>query len=309
MTDDSAECSPQVAVLRGGALGDFVLTLPAIDALRSASPDHRLLLLAHPGFATLAAPQEVIDHASPALAPLHVPHGVPHASVRAALARVDLLVAYSTDTTGALLKQLQHWVGGRVLFWDPRPPGGGRRHITEHLLEPLVREGMAAGSPAPRITLSAAMTTAAGAGPAPRPRPLVMIHPGSGSPAKCWPAARYIELADALVEAGCEVKFVCGPPEGEQGLQLPGHVVRPAGPLDLALQLSQADLFVGNDSGPGHVAAAVGTSTLSLFGPTDPRIWRPRGHRTRVLVAPDGELPEMMVDCVLGAALALLAPP
>ena len=72
--------------------------------------------------------------------------------------------------------------------------------------------------------------------------------------------------------------------------------------------LRHADLFIGNDSGPGHIAAAVGTPTLTLFGPSDAETWAPRHPLARVLKAPDGHLPSLSVESVLRAALEMFAP-
>jgi len=76
---------------------------------------------------------------------------------------------------------------------------------------------------------------------------------------------------------------------------------------DLIGLTDAADLFIGNDSGPAHVCAAVGTPTLALFGPTNPVIWGPLGSHTKTLHAPGGILKDLGVDCVHSAALSMLS--
>ena len=112
----------------------------------------------------------------------------------------------------------------------------------------------------------------------------VVVHPGSGSPAKCWPAERFAELAGRLVAAGQAVRFVVGEVERERWpadalrrLGTVANVRHPATLLDLLGELSTADAFVGNDSGPTHLAGILGVPTVALFGPTDPARWHPLG--------------------------------
>lgn len=103
-----------------------------------------------------------------------------------------------------------------------------------------------------------------------------VIHPFASSRAKQWPLERFRALAEIL---GRRMPvFWCAGPEEE----LP-DAVRYGNLRDLAGWLAGARLFIGNDSGIGHLAAAVGTPVVSLFGPTDPAVWAPRGERVAVL--------------------------
>ncbi|MEC7225599.1 MAG: glycosyltransferase family 9 protein, partial [Candidatus Latescibacterota bacterium] len=97
--------------------------------------------------------------------------------------------------------------------------------------------------------------------------------------------------------------------EKERGMKLPDDLLcfSPPDLRMLASTLAQAQLFVGNDSGPGHIAAAVGTATLSLFGPTDPTLWAPRRETSRVLVAPMRELNELSVERAVEETMQTLA--
>ncbi len=101
-----------------------------------------------------------------------------------------------------------------------------------------------------------------------------VIHPFSGSSKKCWPLERYQELAHRFP---LPVHWCAGPEE-----QMP-NAVRFDNLYDLACWLATARLYIGNDSGITHLAAAVGTPVIALFGPTDPKIWAPRGDHVRVI--------------------------
>lgn len=121
-----------------------------------------------------------------------------------------------------------------------------------------------------------------------------VIQPFSGSRKKCWPLDRYQALA-RLVEPHMPVRWCAGPEE-----PLP-DAVRIADLYELACWLATARVYVGNDSGITHLAAAVGTPVVALFGPTDPCVWAPRGPQVRVVAKPDLEM--ITPDEVLAAAL------
>ncbi len=105
-------------------------------------------------------------------------------------------------------------------------------------------------------------------------RDSVVIHPFSGSPRKNWPLDRYRQLAQRLP---LRVEWTAGPDETLQN----AHRFADLG--QLAAWLLRAQIYIGNDSGITHLAAALGVQTLALFGPTDPAIWAPRGSHVRVL--------------------------
>ncbi len=124
-------------------------------------------------------------------------------------------------------------------------------------------------------------------------RPWVVIHPGSSRAQqfKRWPAPRFAEVGRRLAARGVGVVIGWGPGEKDLAREVEagcagGAVLAPAGDLlDMAALLSQAHAFIGNDSGPMHIAWAVGAPVVGLFGPTDPEINAPPGSANRVLYA------------------------
>lgn len=118
----------------------------------------------------------------------------------------------------------------------------------------------------------------------------VLIHPGSGSRNKCWPLEAYLKLAEEIRAGGRPCRFLLGEVELDRWpadviarIESTAPVARPATYIDLLGELCQAAAFVGNDSGPTHLAAIIGLPTVALFGPSDPSVWRPLGPRVTVL--------------------------
>jgi len=272
-----------VAVLLG-ALGDSVLTAPSLAALRAAE-----------------GPLEVWGPARARLEPLRAPRG-PAERVRA-------------------------WPEAALALWGDAPPPpdllGGRRLVAfcgpGPLADGAARAGGVAVAP-PRAgeplgahageVLAARLAAATGleaAGP-PTLRPLpgdaargralagagayVVCHPGSGGRAKRWPPAAF---AAALAPGRLPVVVVTGPAEREWPLTagLPVDARRLAGPpiADLLALLAGARACVGCDSGPTHLAAALGVPTVGVFGPTDPAEWGPRGRGLVRVVGGRGRFP------------------
>ncbi|MFN9757220.1 MAG: glycosyltransferase family 9 protein, partial [Planctomycetota bacterium] len=138
----------------------------------------------------------------------------------------------------------------------------------------------------------------------------IVLAPGSGGRAKCWPRTHWLQLAAGLAAAGRALAVLVGPVEAERDdprawpwptavsflADLPLPVV--------AARLAAAAVFVGNDSGTTHLAAMLGAPTVALFGPTDPAVWAPTGPRVRVLGGGD---PTAVVDvAAVGAAVLAL---
>lgn len=131
------------------------------------------------------------------------------------------------------------------------------------------------------------------------------VHPGSGSALKNWRGERFAELAERLA-ADRPFLVVEGPADEAAVAPLRGRrsavVARGLSLRTLGALLARAGLYVGNDSGVSHLAAAWGAPTLALFGPTDPVVWAPTGPLVRVLEAPDGEMGRLDAATVAAAA-------
>jgi len=118
----------------------------------------------------------------------------------------------------------------------------------------------------------------------------VAIHPFSGSPRKNWPLDRFRAVAERL---DCPVRWIAGPEDSLEG------ALRYNDLYELACWLSTARVYIGNDSGVSHLAAAVGVPVVAIFLTTDPSVWAPRGRQVVALTDPD-------VDQVRDSARRLL---
>ena len=136
--------------------------------------------------------------------------------------------------------------------------------------------------------------------------------PGAGKLKNRWPVERFAEVAAALAGRGLDVQVLEGPQDAgtsealsrRLGRSLP--VVRGEPVPMLAARFARATLYVGNDTGPLHLAGAVGCPTVGVYGWTDPREWRPVGSRVRAVRAEDATLESVGVESVLEAAFAML---
>jgi len=111
----------------------------------------------------------------------------------------------------------------------------------------------------------------------------IAIHPGSGSARKNWPFERFLSVADQLRAKGRKIVWIAGP--AEKGLVFPetDYLFANQPLLALARLLCRCELFIGNDGGITHLAAALGCRTIALFGPSDPIVWAPRGNKVTIV--------------------------
>lgn len=194
----------------------------------------------------------------------------------------------------------------RVLVCDPRPSG---EHASTCLVEALRELGCAPSDEYPPEMLPTPDEVDAVLSLLKRlSRPFLAVHPGSGSSRKNWPQEAYALLVTRL-SAGHPWLLVRGPAEAGQKSPLeglPGAVPLTDWPLrHLGALLRHAALFVGNDSGVSHLAAAWGAPVLALFGPTDPSLWAPVGRKVRVVRSPTEDMEDLAVATVCDAALGL----
>ena len=299
-----------VTVFRGGAIGDFVLTLPAIQALWSRHPDHTRRIVGHPGTARLAHPDSIVDIHSPSLIGLYRDSDRPDPELTSIFGDAGVVLAYTTEASPAFAQRLGASTTARILVHDPRPDGSAR-HIAEQLFAPVQSAGLADSIALPRIdsTRKDRELSRGLLGDASGP-PAIVVSPGSGGRHKCWPIERYAEIVQEVVAIGLRAVVVLGPADedlAESFLRAGKHVriVRPPDLVQLAALLHSAALYLGNDSGPSHIAAAVGVPSVVLFGPTDPDLWAPRGRSVEVIRSPDGNMASLNVDAVLTILLRM----
>jgi heptosyltransferase-3 len=145
------------------------------------------------------------------------------------------------------------------------------------------------------------------------PESFVTYHPGAGKPPNRWPAERFAEVANILSSQFSKgIVITHGPMDDEpvaamkSKLIVPYQVIEKKRIRQVAAIISMARLVISNDTGIMHVAAAVGTPVLSLFGPTDPEQWAPIGTKHRYIVGKGGDIGSITVGEVLAVAREML---
>ena len=276
----------KVVLVRAGALGDLLLLRPTIDGLQRAGHSVSLLAPSGPASALVGSGPgdvaEALPWESARFASLHGDDGDPDAFAAQLLRRYDAAIVYSRNA--ALARNLGRLIP-RVLQHDPQPPDAGP-HAAEWLRSCLAALGIrTAEFGVPVLTPSEHDRRAAEAIAAELPPGFLAIHPGSGSQTKNWPAASFAALVHS--HGAARWLLVRGPADDAASAPLevlPGvHLARDLPLRVLAALLARAGVYVGNDSGITHLAAASGAPTVALFGPTDPRLWAPLGPHVEVL--------------------------
>ena len=293
-----------VLLLRAGALGDLLLLRPTIAALQAAG--HRVQLVAPRGpGSVLVGPgsiESMLASDGPELAAA-LAGGFGGGPIARAIDAADAVVAYSRSAP--LLDRLRERAR-KLVVHDPAPPEAGphaaawlAQAVSPFVADAAVAKALAAG--APPLEFTDAERQEAERLVRDLPPGFVAVHPGSGSPSKNWPVGRFVEAATRLAD-GAPWLFVAGPAEAALATPEGAVAAREWPPRSFGGALARAGLFLGNDSGASHLAAAAGAPTLALFGPTDPALWAPVGCRVATLRAPGGSLNDLHVDEVVAAA-------
>jgi ADP-heptose:LPS heptosyltransferase len=293
-----------VLLLRAGALGDLLLLRPTIAALQAAG--HRVQLVAPRGLGSvLVGPggiESVLPSDGPELASA-LAGEFGDGPIARALDTANAVVAYTRSAP--LLERLRERAR-KLVVHDPSPPEAGphaaawlAQAVSPFVADAAVTAALAPGAPALEFTEAErqeAERLVRGLPPG-----FVAVHPGSGSPSKNWPLDRFVESATRLAD-GAPWVFVAGPAEATLVAPEGAVLVREWPLRALAAALARAGLFLGNDSGASHLAAAAGAPTLALFGPTDPALWSPVGPHVATLRGNRRSLTALDVDEVVAAA-------
>jgi heptosyltransferase-3 len=286
----------EILLLHPGALGDIILSLPAVSLLRSRFPSARLTIAGN------------IDHLAPV--------ATGYAERFLSLATVPLHRLYSCETLSKeewsfwkSFDKIVSWTGSGnprfennlraihrdagIASWKPGPEDP--RHVSRIFADSLGLGLDTDGElPLPRIHPDAEMMSKGREWLIARgwngSEPLAVLHPGAGSTSKRWPLPRFITLARHLALEENKLLIIEGPAEpglaGEISKELQPAQSIPAASISLSLLaaiLTMCMRFIGNDSGIAHLAAALDLPCVVLFGPTLPQHWAPRGPHVAVL--------------------------
>jgi ADP-heptose:LPS heptosyltransferase len=286
----------RILILRGGAIGDLVLTLPVFRALRSHFPQARIELLGYPRIAVLAAPwldgiRAIEDRG---LTGYFVLEGPLNQEWSDYFASFDTIISYLSDPEAVFLRNLRRCSLARFIQGPHRPNEAIAQHATECLLEPLKELDIDRADPEPRLDWN--QIGPANAPPRSSTSSRLAVHPGSGSMRKNWPIAKWKALFLKLqAESRLQLLLVAGEAELNhldyllEGLDPSYYRLAVQLPLiDLAHQFTECAGYVGHDSGITHLAAAIGLPGLVLWGPSNSTVWRPRSNIMKMIQDPDG---------------------
>src|SRR5216684_1059014 len=265
----------KILVIRGGAIGDFILTLPAIAALRRQFPQAHLEVLGYPHIVQLAMTGGLVDRVSSiearALAGFFARNGQLAQELIDYFSEFDLIVSYLYDPDEIFRINVGRCSPAQFIAGPHRPDERAQVHATKVYLRPLERLAIFDADPVPRLQIGGDPGTSASvkADDEPPAKPLpganaaarLTLHPGSGSDRKNWPEHRWAELVQKLIDlTEFNLLLVGGEAEGER-LQRLAAALPPARtsvaqslPLSqLASLLSRCQGFIGHDSGMSHL--------------------------------------------------------
>jgi heptosyltransferase-3 len=257
-------------LIRPGGIGDSILSFPALEYLKA---DYTEVWVREDVTPLIHFADGARSIASTGLDLLGLEGIDPPRGLIDRLRTFDSIISWYGANREEFRAEVRR-LGLPFQFFEALPRSGERVHAADYFL----RQAGASGRGVPRIDCA----------PAPG-GDFAVIHPFSGSPRKNWPMERFEELAGII---GMPVRWCAGPEENLEG------AVRIANLYELASWLRTARVYIGNDSGITHLAAAAGGPVVAIFGPTDAAVWAPRGDRVRVV---QGKLDEITVGQVLDA--------
>ena len=291
----------RILIIRPGALGDTLLTLPVIRILREQYGNPHITFVGNAAVLPLmlasSLVEEVSDYEDVRWSALFSV-----GTTRMALMPVELAICWLRDPDGVIERNLRASGAQQVIIAPGRPPENERVHVVDYLAQTMgiqLDNGQFA-----QITLRGYLNNLP-------PLYDIAIHPGSGGARKCWPISAFAAVIQRLCQLDRRVLLLGGPVDHEridalrhmddQSAPLP-EILLDAPLLEVARRLCQCRCYLGNDAGITHLASLLGVPTIALFGASDPAIWHPVGPSVTVIYAPRWE--EITVEQVVETILS-----
>ena len=271
-------------VIHPGALGDLIVSFPALSELKATSRE--VDLLCQQSLGKLTYELGLVDRwfalETARYASLYSQNPTPDVITMMRSYREIILFSRSE----ILIQTLRHCTRAKLYPVKPRPDHEASIHVATHLYDSLSAYGLITDKPQTASRFRFNRTDRK------NQSKQVWIHPGSGSRKKMWPLSEFLTVGEQLISEHWEVGYVIGP--AELFLEKPllentgsaARILRILDLVDLARLFKTGDAYIGNDSGPTHLAAFLQLPTVAVFGPSDPGRWHPLGYRVRV-IAPD----------------------
>ena len=318
----------RVLVIRGGAIGDFFLTLPALKALRDACPNAHIEILGYRHIAALAEnrfyAQAVRSIEYGPLSSFFAKNSELPGELANYFASFDLIISYLFDPDRIFENNLRRCGVENLLCW-PGKIVETAVHGARQLAFPVEQLGIEVGDLTEKVFPSIDDRQFARGFLQFLQQPILAIHPGSGSSEKNWPLENWIALfskkgAVPLVEDKCgqmrkafSLVVISGEADKTEADALEREwkigEVRFANNLALPhlAAVLERSIFIGHDSGISHLAAASGATCVLMFGPTNPDVWAPRNENVQILRARSGKLRDVGIRDVEASVAAALA--
>ncbi len=288
----------RLAISHQGALGDLLLSLPLFDGLARLTENRRIDFWGRPELLALLATKAYLGRIrscdSGELTAFFHDELWRQAKVPLFFQEAAALFIIGQEQSRILAERLQHRLTAPVIWIQSFPRGGPPIAVGKYLVDQVRAAGWPIDNSLPQLVPRDDEVQSVRAWfheeGWTHDRAPVLIHPGSGGLAKIWPLQRWWLLIQWLLnEAVVPVLVLVGPadqiawPLAKSAKTMGAHLITDVSLPRLAAVISQCRLFVGNDSGVTHLAAALGVPTVAIFGPTCPEVWAPRGPHVQVI--------------------------
>ena len=275
----------RILIVRGGNVGEFILTCPVFAALRTQFPDVAIEVLGYPRIAQLAKVAGLIDEVrsieTRAAAGFFARNAPLDEDLGNYFAKFSVIFSYLYDPDGFFQMNVSKVSAAQFIGGRARPDEAGTLHASETFLKPLERLAIFDADAVPRLTVPNRIATGA----------TIAIHPNPETGPRAWPEAKWRNLAMAIVAKTSYRVVLVGDESQARALQRMAAELPPnratiisSGALpELANRLGACQAFVGHDSGVTHLAAALGVPCVTIWGNSNATIWQPRGDNVTVL--------------------------
>jgi ADP-heptose:LPS heptosyltransferase len=283
-----------ILIIHQGAIGDFILSLPAISSIRHNYPDASIEIWGYPHILKLVEERFYADMIysvdQKGMAQFYSESAVLDAKLIERFRQFDFIIIFGQEGSKILLHNLEKIKVKEVYFINTFPQDSKYVHVIDYQMYQLSHLGYETPDKVPKLF----------PGEEDRKRAadffqrkqlddkslIVAVHIGSGSRMKAWPPGCFAQLCEKLIKRdNARIILPIGPADKEITQEyfklIDAENIFPINNLplnDLAAILRKCNVYIGNDSGIAHLAAAVGMPVVALFGPTDPKVWGPRGN-------------------------------
>jgi ADP-heptose:LPS heptosyltransferase len=269
-------------VYHTGALGDFITIIPVMSCWKKLYPSAAITLVGKPDFADLIRNQnlvdDVIDINSCTVIPLFNPDTTLQPGFKEKLEGYDSAILFA-DLKSPVFKHCRQLQIPDIRIQPPFPDN--QIHIIDYHMQLLPEYALSNFMPIPYIMPDTPVFTKI---PGISGGKYAVIHPGSGSQIKNWLFERFRQTASIInKKTGLQIVWVCGPAEADLKFDENDVVLRDIKLQDLIHILAKSSLYIGNDSGISHLAAAIGCKSIVLFGPSNPKVWAPKGRDVAII--------------------------